>query len=72
MTIAIVGVGIARLFCADRLQPEGHTVIVFGKGRAVGGRMATRQMATALGAVAFDNGRHATAPSRAEAAPKPG
>lgn len=56
MTIAIVGVDIASLLCADRLQSEGHAVIVFDTGRAVGGRMATRHVATALGAVAFDHG----------------
>lgn len=61
MTIAIVGAGIAGLSGADRLQAEGHAVIVFDTGRAVGGRMATRHVATALSAVAFDNRRSANA-----------
>ena len=41
--IAVVGAGIAGLACAARLRAAGHAVRVFDKGRAAGGRMATRR-----------------------------
>ncbi|MCU6454097.1 NAD(P)-binding protein [Sphingomonas sp. A2-49] len=56
MRIGIVGAGIAGLSCADRLHAAGHTVRVFDKGRGLGGRMATRRIASSAGAVAFDHG----------------
>ncbi len=41
--VAVVGAGIAGLTCARHLAEHGVEVRVFDKGRAVGGRMATRQ-----------------------------
>lgn len=54
--IAIVGAGIAGLSCAARLAAAGRRVVLFDKGRGLGGRMATRRMETPLGPVAFDMG----------------
>ena len=54
--IAIVGGGLTGLVCAGALRDAGHTVTVFDKGRAAGGRLATRRVATAqfdLGAQYF-------------------
>jgi predicted NAD/FAD-dependent oxidoreductase len=56
MNIVIVGAGIAGLACADALVAASHTVTLFDKGRAPGGRMATRRMTTPAGEVAFDHG----------------
>ena len=56
MTIAIVGAGLAGLACADALHRAGHSVTLFDKGRAPGGRMATRRLATSAGDAAFDHG----------------
>ena len=56
MKIAIVGAGIAGLSCAEALMLQGHTVLLFDKGRGAGGRMATRRVATPSGDVAFDHG----------------
>ena len=56
MRYAIVGAGMAGLACADALQQAGHSVAVFDKGRAVGGRMSTRRLQTSLGEVAIDHG----------------
>jgi oxygen-dependent protoporphyrinogen oxidase len=41
MRIAVVGAGISGLTCAHRLQGDGHDVVVFEAGSAVGGRMRT-------------------------------
>lgn len=49
MKIAIVGAGIAGLACADALAAAGHTLTLFDKGRAPGGRMSTRRIATPPG-----------------------
>ncbi|MAQ16103.1 MAG: NAD/FAD-dependent oxidoreductase [Sandaracinus sp.] len=43
--IAIVGAGMAGLACAERLVRGGRQVVLFDKGRRVGGRMATRRQA---------------------------
>lgn len=51
-TIAVIGAGLAGLACAERLRAAGHHVVVFDKGRAPGGRVATRRVE----AVAFDHG----------------
>jgi predicted NAD/FAD-dependent oxidoreductase len=40
---AVIGAGLAGLACARRLADAGRAVTVFDKGRAVGGRMATRR-----------------------------
>ncbi len=56
MTIAIIGAGIAGLACADALAAAGVGVTLFDKGRAPGGRMATRRVPTPAGEAAFDHG----------------
>ncbi len=40
---AIVGAGLAGLTCGRRLSEQGYEVIFFDKGRAAGGRLATRR-----------------------------
>jgi predicted NAD/FAD-dependent oxidoreductase len=44
MRILVIGAGLAGLTAARRLQDRGHTVVVVDKGRAPGGRMATRRI----------------------------
>jgi hypothetical protein len=56
MAVAIIGAGIAGLSCATRLQEAGHHVTLFDKGRAAGGRMSTRSVATEAGIFSFDHG----------------
>lgn len=51
MKIAIVGAGLAGLVAARRLSSE-HEVVVFDKGRSVGGRLATRR----IGGAVLDHG----------------
>lgn len=46
MRIAVVGAGLAGLVAARRLSSE-HEVVVFDKGRSVGGRLATRRIGSA-------------------------
>ncbi len=41
MNTAIVGAGLAGLVCARALIARGHSVVVFDKGRAPGGRMCS-------------------------------
>jgi renalase len=41
--VAVIGAGLAGLVCAERLIRQGWPVTVFDKGRAPGGRMATRR-----------------------------
>ncbi|MGE3189028.1 MAG: NAD(P)/FAD-dependent oxidoreductase [Vicinamibacterales bacterium] len=41
-TIAVIGAGLAGLTAARRLADAGHSVTVFDKGRAPGGRASTR------------------------------
>ena len=52
MHIAIIGAGLAGVSSAQRLQAQGHTVVVYEKSGRPGGRMSTR--ATELGG--FDHG----------------
>lgn len=57
-SIAIIGAGMAGLACARRLADEGLPVVVYDKGRGLGGRLATRR----VGDLAFDHGaQYATA-----------
>lgn len=50
--ILVVGAGMAGLTAARRLVDAGHDVVIVEKGRAVGGRMATRR----VGDATFDHG----------------
>ncbi|MDN3557183.1 NAD(P)/FAD-dependent oxidoreductase [Halomonas maura] len=45
---AVIGAGIAGLACARALADDGRPVTVFDKGRAPGGRMASRQLTGAV------------------------
>ncbi len=56
MRVAIVGAGMAGMACAELLRARGADVRLFDKGRAPGGRMSTRRIATAAGEAAFDHG----------------
>ncbi len=42
MRVAVIGSGMAGLACAGRLAAAGLSPVVLDKGRAVGGRLATR------------------------------
>ena len=44
MRIIIVGAGLSGLMAARESDARGHEVIVFDKGRGVGGRLATRRI----------------------------
>lgn len=55
-SVAIVGAGIAGLSCAEVLAAKGWQVTLFDKGRAAGGRMASRRLETAQGEATFDFG----------------
>ena len=58
--VAVVGAGLAGLTCALALVRGGCNVVVFDKGRAAGGRIATRRM----GSASFNHGaQYATARS---------
>jgi renalase len=52
MKIAILGAGLAGLAAARRLAGAGLVPVLFDKGRAAGGRLATRR----AGSFAFDHG----------------
>ena len=62
MQIAVVGAGIAGLSAARALVDRGHTVRIFERGRAAGGRVSTRIVSAIelprglSGEVAFDHG----------------
>lgn len=47
MRVIIVGAGLSGLMAAQSLTSSGHEVIVFDKGRGVGGRLATRRIGDA-------------------------
>ncbi|MBT5931278.1 MAG: FAD-dependent oxidoreductase [Rhodobacteraceae bacterium] len=50
--VAIIGAGISGLACARQLVKAGVSVVVFDKGRGIGGRVATRR----AGDLQFDHG----------------
>jgi len=53
----IIGAGMAGLACARALHRAGHAPLVIDKGRnSVGGRMATRRVASDAGEMRFDHG----------------
>lgn len=52
MDVLIIGAGMAGLTAAHLLDDAGHDVVVLDKGRAVGGRMASRR----IGEARFDHG----------------
>ena len=52
MRIAVVGAGLSGLAAGRALTRAGHDVVVFDKGRAPGGRLATRR----IGGATFDHG----------------
>ena len=52
MDVLIIGAGMAGLTAAHLLDDAGHDVVVLDKGRAVGGRMASRR----IGDARFDHG----------------
>ena len=56
MTIAIIGAGLAGLACATRLREAGREVRLFDKGRAPGGRVATRRLEAAGRTMRLDHG----------------
>lgn len=47
-TVLVVGAGLAGLTAAGRLSAAGHDVVVVDKGRAPGGRLATRRIGRAV------------------------
>ena len=51
-TIAVIGAGMAGAACARALEDAGRRVVVFDKGREVGGRLAQRRAGEAV----FDHG----------------
>ncbi len=60
--VVIIGAGMAGITAARELTREGLTVTILDKGRAVGGRMATRR----IGDARFDHGaQHFSARSEA-------
>ena len=44
MRVIVVGAGLSGLMAARSLNESGHEVVVFDKGRGVGGRLATRRI----------------------------
>lgn len=46
----------AGLSCAQKLHQQGHSSVLFDKGRGPGGRMSTRRIDTPLGETSFDHG----------------
>ncbi len=57
LPIAVIGAGIAGIACARDLAAAGHAVRLFDKGRAPGGRVATRRASLPDGTtLRFDHG----------------
>lgn len=55
-SVVIVGAGLAGLACAKTLAAHGIAARIFDKGRAPGGRLATRRAEVAGREVSFDHG----------------
>jgi predicted NAD/FAD-dependent oxidoreductase len=55
-SVAIVGAGLAGLACAKMLAAHGIAARLFDKGRAPGGRLATRRAEAAGREISFDHG----------------
>ena len=55
-SVAIVGAGLAGLACAKTLAAHGVTTRIFDKGRASGGRLATRRVELEGQKLSFDHG----------------
>jgi predicted NAD/FAD-dependent oxidoreductase len=55
-SVAIVGAGLAGLACAKSLEAHGIAARLFDKGRAPGGRMATRRVEQDGRTLEFDHG----------------
>ena len=67
--IAVIGAGLAGLSCARALLARGAGIRLFDKGRAAGGRLATRRAEAGGLALQFDHGaQYLTARSDAFAA----
>ena len=62
----IIGGGLTGITCARSLADAGLPVHVLDKGRAAGGRMATRRVMTGAGALSFDHGAQYLRPRSAE------
>ncbi len=56
MTIAIIGAGMAGISCARALREARRDVILFDKGRAVGGRLATKRLEIGGVTIRLDHG----------------
>ncbi len=54
--VAVIGAGMSGLCAARTLSDHGVPVIVFDKGRGVGGRMSSRRVEGVDGHVSFDHG----------------
>lgn len=56
MSIAVIGAGLAGLTCARALAGSGRAVRLFDKGRAPGGRLATRRLDVGGTTLRIDHG----------------
>ena len=56
MRVCVIGGGVSGLACAGRLSALGADVVVFDKGRQVGGRMSSRRVELSGGGSRFDHG----------------
>jgi len=56
MTIAIIGAGLAGLACARALAESGRAVRLYDKGRAPGGRLATKRLEVGGATLRIDHG----------------